>query len=94
MEPTRAIEKLDLLEQRITRTTVRFGELKERYESLQAQKVALESEIELLRKTNETLTDRIHNIKSIQEDNRKSLDREGLRERIDHVLEKLAELEL
>ncbi len=94
MEPTRAIEKLDLLERRITRTTTRFTELKAQFELLQRQKSALETELDALRETNEKLTDRIHHIKSIQDEYQKSLDRDGLRERIDRVLERLAELEL
>ena len=94
METNRALEKLTMLERRISQTTERFSHLKDQYESLQQQKSTLEQELDELRLANRDLNDRIHHLKSIHEENQNSFNKEDVRKRIDRVLEKLGELQL
>ena len=94
MEHNKAIEKLSLLEERISQTTVRFSHLKNMYRALQEQKTSLERELEDLRSTNEELSGRIHDLKLNQEEHQNSFNKEEVRKRIDRVLEKFSELQL
>jgi len=94
METNRALEKLTLLEQRISKTSERFGHLKDQYETLQQQKSMLEKELDQLRNANEELSERIHHLKSTHEENERSFNKEDVRKRIDRVLEKFGELQL
>lgn len=94
MERNQAIEKLTLLEQRISQTTERFTHLKEQYEALQQQKAVLERELDELRSTNEELNGRIHNLTLNNDIHQNSFNREEVRKRIDRVLDKFGELHL
>jgi chromosome segregation ATPase len=94
MDGTKAIEKLDVLEERIAQTTERFSRLKNQYQALQAQRTSLELEIEQLRSANRELTDKIGRLKSNHEKVVGSFHKEEVRKRIDRVLEKLGELQL
>jgi chromosome segregation ATPase len=94
MDGTKAIEKLSVLEDRIAQTTERFLKLKNQYQALQDQRTSLELEIERLRTANQELTDRINHLKTSNEKIVGSLHKEEVRKRIDHVLEKLGELQL
>ncbi|MCH7548377.1 MAG: cell division protein ZapB [Candidatus Krumholzibacteriota bacterium] len=94
MEHNQAIEKLNLLEKRISRTAERFSHLKEQYEALQHQKTTLERELDELRSANDELNGRIHNLKLNKGVHQNSFNREEVRKRIDRVLEKFGELQL
>ncbi len=94
MEGTGALEKLNLLEDRIAQTTERFARLKEQYRALQEQKETLEREIDGLRDTNREMSERIGNLKMSNERIVSSLHKEEVKKRIDRVIEKLGELQL
>jgi cell division protein FtsB len=94
MEGTGALEKLNLLEDRIAQTTERFARLKEQYRVLQNQKETLEREIDGLRDTNREMNERISHLKMSNERIVSSLHKEEVKKRIDRVLEKLGELQL
>lgn len=94
MEPTRALEKLTLLEERISETTQRLSKIKDQYLALQGQKELLEKELDELRSANSELTDRINDLKLINEEHANSFDKEEVRKKIDRMLEKFGELQL
>jgi len=94
MEGTGAIEKLSLLEERISQTAQRFSHLKDQYQALHDQKETLELEIERLRTANRELTDRIGRLRNNHEKLVGSFQKEEVRKRLDRVLEKLGELQL
>jgi prefoldin subunit 5 len=94
MEHTRALEKLSLLEERISQTTDRLSIIKEQYRALQGQKELLEKELDELRSTNSELHQRINDLKLIQEEHANSFDKEEVRKKIDRMLEKFGELQL
>jgi hypothetical protein len=94
MEPTRALERLALLEERITETTDRLAQIKALYSTLQGQKELLEKEFNELRSANSELTDKINHLKLIHEQNANSFDKEEVRKKIDRMLEKFGELQL
>jgi len=94
MEHTRALEKLSLLEERISQTADRLSIIKEQYRALQGQKELLEKELDELRSTNSELHQRINDLKLIQEEHANSFDKEEVRKKIDRMLEKFGELQL
>lgn len=94
MEGTGAIEKLSLLEERIAQTTQRFTHLKDQYQALHDQKETLELEIERLRSSNRELSDKLGRLKTNHEKLVGSFQKDEIRKRLDHVLEKLGELQL
>ena len=94
MEPTRALEKLALLEERISETTQRLSSLKDLYRTLQGQKEQLEKELDELRFANSELSDKINDLKLIHEEHANSFDKEEVRKKIDRMLEKFSELQL
>ncbi len=94
MQGTGALEKLQLLEQRIAQTTERFAHLKDQYQALQEQKELLEREIDGLREANREMNERIGHLKESQEKIVSSLHKEEVKKRLDRVLEKLGELQL
>lgn len=94
MEPTRALEKLTLLEERIGETTQRLSRLKELYRTLHGQKEQLERELNELRSANSELNAKINDLKLIHEENANSFDKEEVRKKIDRMLEKFSELQL
>lgn len=94
MEGTGALEKLNLLEERIAQTTERFARLKEQYRVLQDQKETLEREIDGLREVNREMSERIGHLKESRDKIVSSLHKEEVKKRLDRVLEKLGELQL
>jgi cell division protein FtsB len=94
MEPTPAIEKLSMLENRIAQTAERFAQLKEQYRALQDQKDALERELDRLKGANRDLNEKVSHLKVNQEKILSSFQKDDVRKRIDRVLEKLGELQL
>ena len=94
MEPTRALEKLTFLEERIGETTQRLSKIKDQYRALQGQKELLEKEIDELRSANSELNDRINDLKLINEEHSNSFDKEEVRKKIGRMLEKFGELQL
>ena len=94
MEPTRALEKLAILEDRITDTTDRLAQIKALYSTLQGQKELLEKELDELRSANSELNDKINHLKLINEQHANSFDKEEVRKKIDRMLEKFGELQL
>jgi chromosome segregation ATPase len=94
MEHSRALEKLSILEERITQTTNRLSLLKDQYRAIQGQKELLEKELDELRTANSVLTGRINDLKLIHEEHANSFDKEEVRKKIDRMLEKFGELQL
>jgi len=94
MEGNGALEKLQMLEERIAQTTERFALLKNRYQALHDQKELLEREINGLRDANREMSERIGHLKTSHEKIVSSLHKEEVKKRIDRVLEKLGELQL
>jgi cell division protein FtsB len=91
---TPAIEKLSVLETRITQTAERFAQLKEQYRAMQEQRSSLEREIDRLKSANRELNEKISHLKSNNDKTLSSYHKEEVRKRIDRVLEKLGELQL
>ena len=94
METTPAIERLSMLESRITQTAERFAHLKDQYRALQEQRDALERELDKLKNANRELNEKIVDLKTSQEKLLRSFQKDEVKKRIDRVLEKLGELQL
>ena len=94
METTPAIERLSMLESRITQTAERFAHLKDQYRALQEQRDALERELDKLKNANRELNEKIVDLKAGQEKLLGSFQKDEVKKRIDRVLEKLGELQL
>jgi predicted nucleic acid-binding Zn-ribbon protein len=94
MQGTGALEKLNILEERIAQTSERFAQLKDQYQALQEQKDSLEREMDRLRNANQELTERIGNLKTSHDRIVSSLHKDEVKKRLDRVLEKLGELQL
>ncbi len=87
MEQTKTYEVLEQLEKRISQAVENVTELRD-------EKVTLESKIEELKKSNIELSEQINNLKIKHEKYASSFNREEVRKKIDHMLEKFGELQL
>lgn len=94
MNYNRTIEKLDQLEKRITHAVEFVTSLQSEYDTLQDQKKKLENKVTELKKSNNELSNQINDLKSLHEKSSKSFDKEEVRKKIDHMLEKFGELQL
>jgi len=87
MEQTKTYEVLEQLEKRISQAVENVTELRD-------EKVTLETKIEELKKSNIELSEQINNLKIKHEKYASSFNREEVRKKIDHMLEKFGELQL
>jgi len=87
MEQTKTYEVLEQLEKRVSQAVENVTELRD-------EKVTLETKIEELKKSNIELSEQINNLKIKHEKYASSFNREEVRKKIDHMLEKFGELQL
>jgi FtsZ-binding cell division protein ZapB len=87
MEQTKTYEVLEQLEKRISQAVENVTELRD-------EKITLETKIEELKKSNIELSEQINNLKIKHEKYASSFNREEVRKKIDHMLEKFGELQL
>lgn len=94
MDHSRTFDKLEQLAKRVSQATDSLTTLRTRCESLQEEKRELENKIKELNDSNKQITNQINDLKLFHERSSKSFDKEDVRKRIDHMLEKFAELQL
>lgn len=94
MDDNLNIGRMEQLETRVMRAVEFISELKEEKKTLQTQKKELEKKIEELIKSNKELSEKINDLKLLHEKSSKSFDKEEVRRKIDHMLEKFGELQL
>jgi FtsZ-binding cell division protein ZapB len=94
MNNQRTIERLDQLETRITRAVEVVTSLRSECKTLRGKKQELEHKIAELIESNNELNNQINDLKSLHEKSSKSFDKEEVRKKIDHMLEKFGELQL
>lgn len=94
MEPTKTLDVLEQLERRIARAVETVTALRSECRSLRDEKTKLLEEIKELKRANMELSNQFSNLKMVQEQNAESFNREEVRKKIDHMLEKFAELQL
>lgn len=87
MDLSNNFEGLDKLEKKISSTVEKIAALRE-------EKNSLKAEIEELKQTNIELSRQINNLKIKEEQYMSSFNREEVRRKIDHMLEKFGELQL
>jgi FtsZ-binding cell division protein ZapB len=87
MDLSNNFEGLDRLEQKISRTVEKIAALRD-------EKNSLKAEIEELKQTNIELSQQINDLKIKEEQYTSSFNREEVRRKIDHMLEKFGELQL
>lgn len=85
---------LDKLEKKITNTVKKLEELRSENSSLRVEKDGLETEIEELKQRNIELSKKINDLHIKEEKYASSFNREEVRRKIDHMLEKFGELQL
>jgi FtsZ-binding cell division protein ZapB len=94
MERSNTLEVLEQLERRISRAVEFVTALRSECRALRNEKTLLESKIEELTKENIELSNHINDLKMQREKYDKSFNREEVRKKIDHMLEKFGELQL
>jgi FtsZ-binding cell division protein ZapB len=94
MEPSKSLDVLEQLERRISRAVERVTALRSECNTLRKDKTSLESQIKELKESNSELSDQINNLKIKHEKYAGSFNREEVRKKIDHMLEKFGELQL
>jgi FtsZ-binding cell division protein ZapB len=94
MERTKSLEVMEQLERRISQAVERVTALRSECMTLRNEKSELESKIVELKENNIELSDQIADLKIIQEKYAGSFNREEVRKKIDHMLEKFGELQL
>ena len=94
MEQVKTLEVMEQLERRISQAVERVTALRSECMTLRNEKSELESKIEVLKKSNIELSDQISDLKSKHEKYAGSFNREEVRKKIDHMLEKFGELQL
>lgn len=94
MEPTNALAVLEQLERRISRAVEKVTALRSECRALRNEKETLETQIQDLEQTNIKLSNQLNDLKTKQEEYASSFNREEVRKKIDHVLEKFGELQL
>jgi FtsZ-binding cell division protein ZapB len=87
MDISNNFEGLDKLEKKISRTVEKIAALRD-------EKNSLKAEIEELKQTNIELSQQINHLKIKEEQYMSSFNREEVRRKIDHMLEKFGELQL
>ena len=85
---------MEQLERRISRAVEKVTALRSECVSLRNEKSELESQIEELKQSNIELSDQINDLKILRDKSAASFNREEVRKKIDHMLEKFGELQL
>ncbi len=94
MNQAKTLELMEQLERRISRAVEKVTALRSECKGLRNEKSDLESQIEELKKNNIELSDKINDLKIQHEKSAGSFNREEVRKKIDHMLEKFGELQL
>ena len=94
METTKTLGDLEQLERRISRAVELVTALRSECRTLRNERTDLESKIEDLHNKNIELSNHINDLKIQREKYDKSFNREEVRKKIDHMLEKFGELQL
>ncbi len=94
MNNNRTIERLDQLETHISRTVEFVTGLRSQVKTLRGEKEELENKVAELIESKNELTNQINDLKLLHEKSSKSFDKEEVRKKIDHMLEKFGELQL
>ena len=94
MDQEKTIEVLEQLERRISRAVEMVTALRSECRALRNEKADLESAIKKLKQTNIDLSEQVNNIEMKYEQYASSFNREEVRKKIDHMLEKFGELRL
>ena len=94
MEQSKTLEVLEQLERRISRAVEKVTALRSECKSLRNDKTNLESKIEELKQNNIELSNQVNNLKLQRDKSASSFNREEVRKKIDHMLEKFGELQL
>lgn len=90
----KTLQVMEQLERRVSRAVERVTALRSECKTLRDGKSDLESKIEELKKRNVELSDQINDLKIKHEKYAGSFNREEVRKKIDHMLEKFGELQL
>ncbi|MGD8414884.1 MAG: cell division protein ZapB [Candidatus Latescibacterota bacterium] len=94
IDQAKTLEVMEQLERRISQAVERVTALRSECNALRNEKSDLETKIEELKKSNIELSDQITDLKIQQEKYAGSFNREEVRKKIDHMLEKFGELQL
>jgi FtsZ-binding cell division protein ZapB len=94
MDNTKTFEVLEQLERRISHAVETVTELKSECRALRNEKSNLKNEIQELKQFNIELSNQINNLKIKHDQYAESFNREEVRKKIDHMLEKFGELQL
>jgi FtsZ-binding cell division protein ZapB len=94
IDQAKTLKVMEQLERRISQAVERVTALRSECNALRNEKSDLETKIEELKKSNIELSDQITDLKIQQEKYAGSFNREEVRKKIDHMLEKFGELQL
>lgn len=94
MDDNLNIDRMEQLEKRVLKAIDFISELKTEKKTLETRKTELEKKIEELMKSNKELSNQINDLKLLHEKSSKSFDKEEVRRKIEHMLEKFGELQL
>ncbi|MCK5406690.1 MAG: cell division protein ZapB [Candidatus Krumholzibacteria bacterium] len=94
MDQTKTLEVLGQLERRISHAVEMVTALRSECRTIKSEKTNLEDKIKELKAENIELSNHINDLKIQREKIAGSFNREEVRKKIDHVLEKFGELQL
>ena len=94
MDQTKALEALGQLERRISRAVEMVTAMRSECRTLKKEKSDLENKIKELQAENIELSNQMNDLKMQREKIAESFNREEVRKKIDHMLEKFGELQL
>jgi len=94
MEETKTTDVFQKLERRISDAVDKVATLRSQCGELQNENTNLESQVKELKQNNIELSNQINDLKMKHEKYASSFNREEVRKKIDHMLEKFGELQL
>jgi len=94
MESPKSQDVFEQLEQRISRAMDVMSAMRAEREALRRDNTILQSEIEVLKQSSIELLSQLNDLQIQQLQRASSFDKEEVRKKIDHVLEKFGELQL
>jgi len=94
MDQTENFVFLEKLENKISSAVEKVEALRAENSTIRDERESLNTKIEELKKTNIELSEKINNLKIKEEQYKSSFNREEVRRKIDHMLEKFGELQL
>jgi FtsZ-binding cell division protein ZapB len=94
MDQTKTLEVLGQLEKRISHAVEKVTALRSECQALKNEKTNLEDKIKTLKTENIELSNHVNDLKIQREKIAGSFNREEVRKKIDHLLEKFGELQL